>query len=1248
MLGACQVAVIFVILPVAERYMKKKIVILFWILLAVYPTLTAQKGKIQATKGQLIGETKNIRDFKYDPSRLNIPIRDKKGLYWNRGKRKNPVIQWDRYTKAFKEDPLRNKGVQKKLSKGANKAQVLSPEITYNREGMTASELTPADPTLCVGPNHLIQMVNGPSGSYFQVLNKTGLPVSTPAYLDNLVDGAGYSGAGDGICLYDQYADRYIMTEFGTPDGGSDINTLIFFVSKTNDPLQSWYIYQFTDTTYFPDYPKISVWDDQSYFATTRDFALPGSEFAGISFYAFNKQQMLAGENSVQMQRIRLTDAAKYDGAAPINAFGPTPPVAGTPGLFTYRNDDGRTPENDADSVVLLSFSVDYNNPANSQLSTYSSFLSAPFSSLICDEGGYFQTCVTVPGNNPALMATTTFIMDKPVYRRFADHESILVYHTVNAGAPGIAGIRWHEIRRSTGNWELFQEGTYSPDATHRFFPSMNMNGKGQIALVFNAASANLWPSIRVAGRNDADPSGSLPADETTIANGTGYGTFSSRWGDYNMIAPDPVNDSIFWLTSMYGTADGWKTKLSAIKLAANKKLDAKLSSIVSPLSGQLYCDPADVVTQIQLGNSGTTTLTAIRINWQLNGGAVQFTNWTGSLPFGSTTTINLPVNITSQGDYSLRIFLTLPNGGIDERPSNDSMTVVFSVQKPLTGTITQGFELATFPPPGWKVINPNAGSVTWARTTAAKNSGIASVYMNLFNYDSPDDQDLLVSPSMVLQNVDSVYISFAHAHKPYSASPNFTDTLMLMASLDCGNSFTELLWKKGGQSLSSTTGTSGDINWVPNSGEWKTNTISVPVSKFRNAETVSFAWITINKFGQNIYVDDINIKPYTLPQRDLDMLQVIDPAARICSNTVSPLLEIRNNGKETINSFQVNLKLNNGPLVQRTITGLTLTTGKIFTLSYDSAFTAFIDGVNNFTAYVSAPNGLADQQTANDTINQRVFLFKAVNAPWSESFENSFPPINWDVGNVPLTIGWESTNKAATAGTRAAYVRNFINPVLGDPDELFMPPTIANGVDSLFLKFDLAYISSTTSDLPMDTLQVWLTQDCGKTGFIVYNKWGPDLQTVTDPNIPGTSEFLPLRTADWRTDSILLSGLVGDGQPIQLYFRNINNNNNNLYLDNIRFYTVTLPAKLKEDGYLITPNPTTGLLQVRHYRNQENLRRIEVVNMLGQLVWSAAFSGNASSNIPVDISNQPAGVYTVRLVYNNSVKNTRIIKTHQ
>lgn len=1225
--------------------MLKNLFIIICCIQGLFASLQAQQPVIRSGMGQKIGNTPTIRNLVIAPGRQNTIVRDRHGLLWNRGKRIGPRPPKDPNAVYLKEDPLRFRQAQKGPAPLASSV-ILSPEIGVNSEGMSAAELTPADPTLCVGPNHIIQMVNGPSGAYFQVFSKTGASLTEPVYLDNLAQSSGYSGAGDGICLYDQYANRYVMMEFGTPVGSGDINTLIFYVSQTDDPLGTWSIYKFTDPGFFPDYPKISVWPD-AWYATTRDFSLPDNVFAGNSLFAFNKTQMLNGETDIQMQRVRLADVNKYDGIAPVNAFGTAQPDAGSPGLFAYRNDDARTTQTDADSIGLLSFEVDFNNVTNSRLRNAGSLPTAPFNTTICEDGGYFQACITTPGNNNRLMATTNFVMDKPIYRRFATHESILIYHTVNAGTPGIAGIRWHELRRTGSAWTLFQEGTYAPDATHRFYPSMNINALGQIAAVYNASSSTLWPSIRVTGRNQDDAPGTLPADETAIVTGSGYGTFSARWGDYNMIAPDPVADSVFWLTSMYGAQGGWKTRVAAIKLAPNKNNDAKLTAINSPLNGQIFCTAASFQATIQLSNSGNLPLTSARINWRLNNGSIQFINYNGNLSFGQSADIQLPITVSTEGTYRLQVFVSQPNGVADERRFNDSLSVDFILQPPLAGTITQGFEGAAFPPSRWNVLNPNTGSITWARTTVASNSGSAAAFLNVFNYNSPGDMDYLIAPAMQLTSVDSLIIRFAHAYKPYSNSTEFADTLMLMASLDCGNSFTELIWKEGGSGLASTTGTTGDLNWIPAASEWRNNRISIPVSRFNNAENVRFAFVSVNRYGQNIFIDDIQLTPFSLPLRDLSLSQVGEPSDRLCTDQFSPVIELLNSGRTTITGFRINLHLNDGPVISRTLTGLNIPSGSSYLLNYDSSFTGITNGNNRLLVYTDRPNNLPDLLLANDTLIKGFFLFDAVDLPLIESFEQAdFPPPNLFAQSREGTLGWQIAAGPATAGLRSALIRNYTNPVAGDKDDLYFPPASASSFDSLFLKFDLSYLSSKPAGEPTDTLEIWLLKNCGRDSVLLFSQWGQELQTVTDPNTPGTVEFVPSLRSHWRTDSIDLSTLVQQGELFQVVFRNINQQGNNLYLDNIQLYTLILPPILKEQGYLVVPNPTNGQLVVQHYRELENLRRIEVVTSGGQTVWSASYNGNASSYIPIDIRRQAAGTYYVRLIYTNRARTTKIIKT--
>src|SRR4029079_2377598 len=79
--------------------------------------------------------------------------------------------------------------------------------------------------------------------------------------------------SGDPIVVYDQFADRWILTQF-TTSGLSD-PTLPFYncvaISKTSDATGKYYRYAFSTGFDFPDYPKYSVWTN-SYVATTRQF----------------------------------------------------------------------------------------------------------------------------------------------------------------------------------------------------------------------------------------------------------------------------------------------------------------------------------------------------------------------------------------------------------------------------------------------------------------------------------------------------------------------------------------------------------------------------------------------------------------------------------------------------------------------------------------------------------------------------------------------------------------------------------------------------------------------------------------------------------------------------------------------------------------------------------------------------------------------------------------------------------------
>ncbi|MDE3214595.1 MAG: T9SS type A sorting domain-containing protein, partial [Bacteroidota bacterium] len=194
---------------------------------------------------------------------------------------------------------------------------------------------------------------------------------------------------------------------------------------------------------------------------------------------------------------------------------------------------------------------------------------------------------------------------------------------------------------------------------------------------------------------------------------------------------------------------------------------------------------------------------------------------------------------------------------------------------------------------------------------------------------------------------------------------------------------------------------------------------------------------------------------------------------------------------------------------------------------------------------------------------------------------------------------------------------------------------------------FDYAYSQGPTfpgsTSLPLDTLDLQLTQDCGQHFTSIWKKWGADLQTIGDSSSSITTAFVP-NSKQWRHVNIYLSPLIGTSN-FQLYFTARGNHQNNLYIDNINIYTKTLPAALKEQGYLIYPNPFTNSIIVRNYRVPTTLQYISIYNTLGQLVWTETLNGMGYTEMPVNLSNLQSGVYMVKLGYTNKTVIQKIVK---
>jgi hypothetical protein len=489
-------------------------------------------------------------------------------------------------------DPLVQRQYQYKMSTADSTIQNFSGNS--NTQGYD-----PPDTYGDVGPDYYFQVVN----CHFSIYSKTGALLLGPISNETIWSGMphNYNG-GDGVVMYDEHADRWFFAQLAYPSG---YNLVMIAVSQTSDPTGSWYRYEYTFTG-LPDYPKFGVWPD-GYYMTVNRFT---SNYQGTGQGVFDRTAMLAGDSAAQMVYFTLPASDNAYSLLPSDCDGEFPP-SGTPNYFVYMMDG-------PDYLGVYEFHVDWTNTANS---TFGNFLQLPVTSFNDNISGIPQK-----GTTQRAATLSDRLMYRLQYRKFSDHWSMVCNHTVNVGS-GVAGIRWYELRKTTGDWNVYQQSTYSIDNNSRWMGSVAMDTAGNMGLGFSISSSNMYPAVKYTGRLKTDPLNTMDLSEKGIFYGTGSnnvndGGGTCRWGDYSSMTVDPSDGMTFWYTQEYLASMGssWKTRIASFTLG-------------NILGISLTATP-DTICQ---GDS-------VQLNATVTGGSGTYTySWT-SLPAGFSSNIQNPV----------------------------------------------------------------------------------------------------------------------------------------------------------------------------------------------------------------------------------------------------------------------------------------------------------------------------------------------------------------------------------------------------------------------------------------------------------------------------------------------------------------------------------------------------------------------------------------------------------------------------
>ena len=524
------------------------------------------------------------------------------------------------------------------------------PTQKINIAGQSSSS-RPMDPSGAAGNDYYVQIINA---TVYKIYNKTTGAVLTTGTLGNLWSPA-TGNSGDPIVMYDRFADRWFMAQFGTTG-----NKIYIAVSTTSDPAGSYYTYTFTSPQ-FPDYLKFSIWQDGYYMTSNQSTK---------KVFAFERDAMLIGNPAARSIYKTFTppsgggffcsmagDSDGNTGLAP----------AGTPcPIFSYS--DNAWGGSVIDGIQIYQMAVNW--VPTTPTATLSFVSAVPTASF---DGSYNSSWndVSQPGTTQKLDGIGGTLSYRAQWRKWATYNSVVLAWPIKISTTQ-RSIMWCELRQdqTTMAWTTFQQGVFTPDAYTRWLASIAMDDNGNIGLCYlKSGATTIYPSLGYTGRLASDPLNTMTYAETIAAVGTASQTGLNRVGDYSQTTLDP-DGSTFWHTGEYmgGTSTSpARTRIYSFQLILPT---AALVSVTSSDSDNSICAGTEVTFTASPTNGGTNP----SYQWYVNNSPVG----SNSSTFTTSSLVNGSV---------VSCIMTSDLSGAETNPAT-SNTITVSVVNPVTPSV--------------------------------------------------------------------------------------------------------------------------------------------------------------------------------------------------------------------------------------------------------------------------------------------------------------------------------------------------------------------------------------------------------------------------------------------------------------------------------------------------------------------------------------------------------------------------------
>lgn len=661
---------------------------------------------------------------------------------------------------------------------------------------------------------------------------------------------------------------------------------------------------------------------------------------------------------------------------------------------------------------------------------------------------------------------------------------------------------------------------------------------------------------------------------------------------------------------------------------------DLGIRSIIAPQSA--YC-AGTFTPAIEVRNYGVNEIDTATITMTINSVEFQTKHFKFNPPLDTEDIVVLTFDdqTLSPGDYTFEFDITqISDTIIDGNPTNDSLILFVRVPDSIAAPFSENFNTL---PPSWTIINYD-NDYTWELKNApATTSANAAMYLNFYHYeDSPAEIDILKTPVFDLSgsDVETAYFLFDVAYAQYIEGGD--DGLKVFVLTDCQPNLIQGIERYNKSGLALATASATSKAFVPSGpNDWRREVVDI--SSFVGEDRVQLAFVGINDWGNNLYIDNINL--VTSADEDMAITQIVRPSPVSCNNEIAPIIKAKNFGNP-INSFKIEFSLNGGPFeVAGVYEDLALPLGGEIELRLPAIF--FQDGLDSITFRLTEPNGLVDiNQSDNISSIQLIINRSSDRIPLRENFDDEFAAYRWSSVNPNGGMKWETIS---TNYGQSFHVNAYNNAIAGDRSWLVSPVLDFSRANAASMFFDLSYDIPT--DSATDQLEILASTNCGDTYFRLLH----DSVIVRKNNDPSDAPWSPSAEGHWVRNFVPMNSLAGDSS-IRVAFVLTNATGNNVYIDNVEFFLSDdpNPSNVAAPFRIYNTNPSDpGDFYLTFALETRQPVRYEVIDVMGNTLADAELPDILNQTFLIDAGIVQKGIYIVRLRIGENYFATKVLLGH-